>query len=138
MLKFKNSATGNQNSLCFNGKFPLCFNSSLNSCRDLNSFNFIGRLFHETLPLKFNEFIPYFWVFAFGIKREISCLISREMSFCRRVGWSVSLSTSLSIILSCPFAFLFDMRSVNLGCIWCNRKKGDKDCGPSLSLLFVY
>ena len=42
------------------GKFPLCFYISLNSCRDLHSFNFIASLFHKTLPLKFNEFIPYF------------------------------------------------------------------------------
>ena len=55
--KFKNSTSGNQKSLCTN--FPLCFNSSLNSCRDLHSFNFIGRLFNKTLPLKFNEFSPY-------------------------------------------------------------------------------
>ena len=58
MLKFKNSTTFNQNSLSLHaeqvhGKFPLCFKSSLNSCRDLHSFNFIGRLLHETLPLKF-------------------------------------------------------------------------------------
>ena len=42
------------------GKFLLCFNSSLNSCKKLHYFNFIGRLFHKTLPFKFNEFIPYF------------------------------------------------------------------------------
>ena len=39
--------------------FPLCFKSSLNSCRELHSFNFIGRFLHKILPLKFNEFIPY-------------------------------------------------------------------------------
>ena len=65
MLKFKNSTTGNHTPYTLyaeqgHSKFLLCFNSSLNSCRDLHSFNFIGRLFHKTLPLKFNEFIPYF------------------------------------------------------------------------------
>ena len=33
------------------GKFALCFSSSLNSSRDLHSFNFNGRWFHKTLPL---------------------------------------------------------------------------------------
>ena len=50
-----------------------CFNSSWNSSRDLHYFNFSGRLFHKTL-LKFNEFIPYFWVFVFGMKKEIAFL----------------------------------------------------------------
>ena len=48
MLKLKNKTTGNQNS------------SSLNSCKNLHFLNFIDRLFLETLPLKFNEFILYF------------------------------------------------------------------------------
>ena len=42
------------------GKFTLCFNSSLHYCRNLNCLHFIGRLLHKTLPLKFDEFIPYF------------------------------------------------------------------------------
>ena len=42
------------------GKFPLCSNSSSNLSGDLHSFIFIGRLFHKTLPMKLNEFIPYF------------------------------------------------------------------------------
>ena len=42
------------------GRFPLCFNSRLNSCRYLHSLNFIGRLFHKALPLKFNEFVLWF------------------------------------------------------------------------------
>ena len=44
-------------------KFSLCFNTSLlkqSSCRNLHFLNFISRLFHKTLPLKVNEFIPYF------------------------------------------------------------------------------
>ena len=42
------------------GKFSLCLNSSLNYCRKLNFLNFISRLLYKTLPLKFDEFIPYF------------------------------------------------------------------------------
>ena len=65
MLKCKNSSTGNKTPYALHaeqvhGKFPLYINSSLNFCRDLHSFNFIGSLFHKTLPLKFNKFIPYF------------------------------------------------------------------------------
>ena len=40
----------------------------------------IDRLFHKTLPLKFNEFIPYFWLLAFGIKRETP-LLSKDGLF---------------------------------------------------------
>ena len=65
MLKFKIALQATQISCALlaeqvHGKFPLCVNICLNSCRDLHSFNFICRLFHKTLPLKFNEFIPYF------------------------------------------------------------------------------
>ena len=86
MLKFKYSTTGNQNSLRFirwqvHGMFPLCFNSSLNFCRYLHSFNFIGSLFHKTLRLKSNESIPYFWVFSFGIKRKIPLLSEYRIFF---------------------------------------------------------
>ena len=45
------------------GKFSLYFNSGLLKqyfCRNLHFLNFIGRLFHKTLPLKVKEFIPYF------------------------------------------------------------------------------
>ena len=57
MLKFKYRTTGNPNPYALHSeqvhsKFSLCFNSSLNSI----------------------EFIPYFWVFTFGIEREISLL----------------------------------------------------------------
>ena len=79
MLKFKNSTTSNQNSLCFTRcagtrKFLFCSNSGLNFCRNLNFLNFIGMLFQKTRPLKFNEFIPYFWVFTFRIVREVPLL----------------------------------------------------------------
>ena len=66
MLKFINSTTGNQNSAYalhaeqVHSKFLLCINSSLNSFRNLHFFNFIRRLLLKTLPLKFNELIPYF------------------------------------------------------------------------------
>ena len=89
MLKFKNSTTGHQNYLCalhaeeVHGKFWLCFNSSLlkkSSCRCLHFLNFIGRLFHKTLPLKVNEFIPYFWVFTFRVERKISLLSKYRIS----------------------------------------------------------
>ena len=60
-------------------KFLLCFNSSLNSCKKLDFFNFISRLFHKVLSMIFNEFIPYFWKesffqITFGIEREIPFL----------------------------------------------------------------
>ena len=85
MLKIKNSTTGNQNSLCFTRwasarKVSLCFNSGLNSCRNLHFLNFIGRLFHKTLPLKVNEFISYFWVFTLRIEREIPLLSKYRIS----------------------------------------------------------
>ena len=40
MFQFKNSTTSSENSYAlhteqFHGQFPLCFNSCLNSCRDL-------------------------------------------------------------------------------------------------------
>ena len=38
----------------------------------------MGRLFHKTLPLKVNEFIPYFWVFKFGIEREYPTSVNME------------------------------------------------------------
>ena len=65
MFQFKNSTTSSVNSYAlhteqFHGQFPLCFNSCLNSCRDLQFFSFNGRLFHKTLTVKFNWFIPYF------------------------------------------------------------------------------
>ena len=65
MLKFKNSTKGNNapyplHADQVHGKFSFCFNSSLNYCRNLNSLNFTGKLFHKTLPLKSDEFIPYF------------------------------------------------------------------------------
>ena len=60
MCKANHSSKGCKRCLLDACKFPLCFKSRLNSCRDLPSFNFIGRLFHKTLPLKFNELIPYF------------------------------------------------------------------------------
>ena len=66
------------------GKFSHCFNSSLlkqNSCRNLHFFNFIDRLFHKTLSLKVNEFLPYFWVLKFGIEREIPLLIEYGIFF---------------------------------------------------------
>ena len=64
MLKFKNRTTGNQ----------LCFKSSLNSCRNLHFLNFIDRLFHKTLPRRFNDYIPYFRVITFEIEMEILLL----------------------------------------------------------------
>ena len=56
MLKFKNSTTGNQTPYTLHveqghGKFLFCFNSSLNSCRNLHSLNFIGRLLLKTLAI---------------------------------------------------------------------------------------
>ena len=66
-------------------KLLLCFNSSLlkqSSRRNSHFLNFIGRLFHKTLPLKVNEFISYFWVFRLRIEWEIpllsKCRISHE------------------------------------------------------------
>ena len=80
MIKFKNSTTSNENSLCSTrrasvtlsprnlvkpvtlspGKLSPCFHSNLDYCRNLNFSDFIGGLFHKTLSLKFDEFIPYF------------------------------------------------------------------------------
>ena len=65
-------------------KFPHCFNSSLlkqSSCRNLHFLNFVDRLFHKTLSLKVNEFIPYFWVFKFGMEWEISLLYEYGIFF---------------------------------------------------------
>ena len=42
------------------GTFSPCSSSGLDYCRNLNFLNFIGRLFHQKLPLKFDEFVPYF------------------------------------------------------------------------------
>ena len=50
-------------------KLPLCFNNSLNSSRDWQSFKFAGKLFQKTFPLNFNKSIPYLWVFASGSKK---------------------------------------------------------------------
>ena len=65
------------------GKFSLYFNRSLSkqsSGRNLHFLNFIGRLFHKTLSLNVNEFIPYFWVFTFRIERKIPLLSKYKIS----------------------------------------------------------
>ena len=55
-------------------KLPFCFNNSLNSSRRA-FFEFADKLFHKTLPLTFNEFIPYFRIVASGIKSEYGIFI---------------------------------------------------------------
>ena len=114
MLKFKNNTIGNENSLCLNaeqvhGKIPICFNSSLNSCRDLHFLNFIGRLFQKTLPLKFNKFIPYFFVFAFGIKRIH--LLSEYWIFFSLYVFDMKLGLS-------SFLNLYVLMAWNCKCFW--------------------
>ena len=52
MLKFKNSTTATKTPYALHAKqvhgtFSLCFNSSLNYCRNLNFLSFIGRLLHK-------------------------------------------------------------------------------------------
>ena len=102
-------------------KFPLCFNSNLNSCRDLHSCNFIGRLFHKRLALKFTEFVSYFWVFAFGIKKEIPLLCEFGIFFSLYVfhikvglssflGWYISM-TRISKFLLWIFSLLSKAKS---------------------------
>ena len=102
-------------------KFPLCFNSNLNSCRDLHSCNFIGRLFQKTLALKFTEFVSYFWVFAFGIKKEIPLLCEFGIFFSLYVfhikvglssflGWYISV-TRISKSLLWIFSLLSKAKS---------------------------
>ena len=49
-LQIALQATKNPNALLtgqVDSNFPLCFNSSLNSCRDFYSFSFIGRSIHK-------------------------------------------------------------------------------------------
>ena len=85
------------------GKFSLCFNSSLlkqSSCRNLHFLNFIGRLFHKTLPLKVNEFIPYFWVFTFRIESKIPLLSKYKIAH-ETYGLSVILDLHVSMAKNC-------------------------------------
>ena len=91
-------------------KFSLCFNSSLNYCRNLNFLNYIGRMFHKSLPLKFDEFIPYFWVFTFRIEREVPLLREYGIFFYLHV-FHLNLGQSL-------YLDLYISMARNCKCLW--------------------
>ena len=109
MLKFKNSSTGNQNSLRFthwtiHGSFSFCFDSSLNHCANLKLLNFICRLFHKTFRLKFDDFIPNICAFTFGIEREIPLHREYEIFFSWYV-FHINLGLSFFFLI-CVFQWL--------------------------------
>ena len=56
------------------------FSNGLNSSRDWHSFKFVGKLFHNMLPLNFNKFILYLWLFVSGTRRGTPLL--REYGIC--------------------------------------------------------
>ena len=123
MLKFKNSTTSNQNSLCFthwamHGNFSLCFNSSLNHCRNLKFLNFICKLFHKTFRLKFDDFIPNFWALTFGIEREIP--LHREYGIF--FSWYVfHINLGLSFFKICIFQWLGTANAFDESLVCCRK-----------------
>ena len=52
------------------GKFQFCCKNSLNPSREWHSFKFAGKLFHKSLSLSLNEFIPYLWGSWSEIRKE--------------------------------------------------------------------
>ena len=77
-------------------KLPFCFNS-LNSSRRA-FFEFADKLFHKTLPLTFNEFIPYFRIVVSGIKRGTP-LLSEYGIFVSAYVFHIKLGLSLFLDL---------------------------------------
>ena len=92
------------------GKFSHCFNRNLISWGYLHSLNFIGWLFRKILSLKFNDFITYFWVFTFGVKREIPLLSEYGMFFTLYI-FHMKLGLSL-------FSDLYISMARNCKCLW--------------------
>ena len=69
-------------------------------------------MFHKTLAVKFNEFIPYFWVFMFGIEREIPLLRKYRIFFSLyvfhiKLGLSLYNNMLFIILLICFLKFNF-------------------------------
>ena len=92
------------------GKFSLCSAKSLNVCRNFNFLNFIGKLCHKSLLLKFDEFIPYFWVFTFGIERKVLLLREYRIFFSLYV-FHVKLGSRL-------FLDLYILMARSCKCLW--------------------
>ena len=74
--------------------------------RDWYSFKFTGKLFHETLALNFNEFIPHFRVFAHGFMTGIPLLSEYEIFisayvFHMKLGLSLFLDSHISMAKHC-------------------------------------
>ena len=91
---------------CLHGKLPFCPKNRRS--RDLHSFRFAVKLFHKTLPLKFDKFIPYFQVFTSGTKMETlpisDCrMVFNTCAFRMKTGLRLFLKLFLSVSKNCKY-----------------------------------